>query len=126
MKDAAGKTILGAETVTTVYDAASSMPSWMSGGFGWGTYVAASRFAADGRPLLADLGNTYGAVVSYRYEDGTKRLSGISLDRERINGTELDLRYTYDQAGNVTSITDAPTRPRSHRCGIAGQPVLRL
>ncbi|MBT2500169.1 hypothetical protein J7E25_13835 [Agromyces sp. ISL-38] len=104
-----GKTILGAEKVTTIYDTASSMPSWMSGGFGWGTYVAASRFAADGRPLLADLGNTYGAVVSYRYEDGTKRSAGISLDRERINGTELDLSYTYDPAGNVTSIKDTPT-----------------
>ncbi|MEV5635960.1 RHS repeat-associated core domain-containing protein [Agromyces sp. NPDC052230] len=111
IKNTAGKTILGAETVTTVYDAASSMPSWMSGGFGWGVYVATSQFAADGRPLLTDLGNTYGAAVSYRYEDGTKRLSGISLDRERINGTELDLHYTYDQAGNVTSIKDTPTSP---------------
>nr|WP_169514018.1 RHS repeat-associated core domain-containing protein [Agromyces subbeticus] len=107
--DAAGKTVLGAEAVTTVYDAASSMPSWMSSGFGWGTYVTASRYAADGRPLLTDLGNTYGAAVSYQYEDGTKRLSGISLDRERIDGTELDLQYGYDPAGNVTSITDAPT-----------------
>lgn len=107
--DSRGKMILGSEAVTTVYDAASSMPSWMSGGFGWGVYVASSRFAADGRPLLADLGNTYGAVVSYRYEDGTKRLSGISVDRERIDGSELNLSYAYDQAGNVTSIADAPT-----------------
>ncbi|WP_354246529.1 RHS repeat-associated core domain-containing protein [Agromyces sp. PvR057] len=110
--DSRGKMILGAEAVTTVYDAASSMPSWMSGGFGWGVYVAASRFAADGRPLLADLGNTYGSVVSYRYEDGTKRLSGISVDRERIDGTELNLAYAYDQAGNVTNIADAPTSPK--------------
>lgn len=107
--DSSGKTVLGAEAVTTMYDAASSMPSWMSGGFGWGTYVAASRFAADGRPLLTDLGNTYGAVMSYHYQEGTKRLEGISLDRERIDGTELNLAYAYDLAGNVTSITDAPT-----------------
>lgn len=104
-----GTKVLAKETVTTSYDAASSMPSWMGGGFGWGVYVAASRFDADGRPLLADLGNTYGAVVSYRYEQGTKRLTGISLDRERIDGTELDLSYAYDQAGNVTSLKDAPT-----------------
>ncbi len=100
-----GKTILGAETVTTVYDETSSTPSWTSGGFGWGTYVASSRFAADGRLMSTDLGNTYGAVVTYGYEHGTKRLSSISLDREQISGTDIGLRYTYDPAGNVTSQT---------------------
>ncbi len=99
---------LGAENVTTHYDTAS-MPSWMGGGFGWGAYVADSRFAADGRPLAHDLGNTYGAIVSYRYEEGTNRLQGISLDRERFDGTDLNLGYTYDAAGNVTSIADQPT-----------------
>lgn len=104
-----GSKVLGQETVTTTYDATSSMPSWMGGGFGWGVYVAASRYAADGRPVLTDLGNTYGAVVSYQYDRGTQRLTGISLDRERINGTELGLAYDYDPAGNVTSMKDAPT-----------------
>jgi RHS repeat-associated protein len=107
---AQGKLVLGAEAVTTTYDAGSSMPSWMSGGFGWGTYVAASLFDADGRPISMDLGNTYGAVVTYGYEDATKRLASISLDRERINGTDLDLHYQYDAAGNVTSIKDTPTK----------------
>jgi len=101
-------TQLGSERVTTRYDSAS-IPSWMSGGFGWGTYVAESRFAADGRPLLADLGNTYGAIQSYSYEDGTKRLEGIALNRERFSGTDVNLKYTYDDAGNVTSAKDRPT-----------------
>lgn len=95
---------LGSETVTTRFDTAS-MPSWMSGGFGWGTYVADSRFVADGRPLAADLGNTYGAVVTYDYEEGTDRLASISLNRQN-HGTELSLRYGYDAAGNVTSVKD--------------------
>jgi RHS repeat-associated protein len=99
-----GVTALGAETVTTRYDTAS-MPSWMSGGFGWGTYVAQSRFAADGRAIAADLGNTYGAVVSYRYEDGTNRLTGIYLTRQGYDA-ELALTYGYDAAGNVTSLSD--------------------
>ena len=47
-----GAKVLGQETVTTTYDPASSMPSWMGGGFGWGVYVAASRYAADGRPRV--------------------------------------------------------------------------
>lgn len=102
------KPSLGAEIVTTHYDTASR-PSWAGGGFGWGTYVAESRHGSDGRLLVADLGNTYGTAVTYRYEDGTNRLAGIALDRERVNGTDLDLSYAYDPAGNVTSILDKPT-----------------
>ncbi|WP_454855441.1 hypothetical protein [Promicromonospora soli] len=85
------------------------MPEWMSGGFGWGTYVATSRFDAYGRLGYMDLGNTYGTVVSYEYEDGTNRLTRLGLDRERIGGTELDLRYAYDPAGNVLSVKDVPS-----------------
>lgn len=103
----AGVKALGAETVTTRYDAAS-MPAWMSGGFGWGTYVAESRFAADGRTLATDIGNTYGTYVSYGYEQGTNRLNGITLTRERL-GVGLQLSYGYDAAGNVTSLKDQPT-----------------
>lgn len=100
--------VLNREEVTTHYDAAS-LPEWMGGGFGWGTYVADSRRDAWGRQGFLDLGNTYGTVVSYLWEEGTNRLTNVRLDRERIGGTELDLRYTYDQAGNITSITDDPT-----------------
>jgi RHS repeat-associated protein len=96
------------ETVTTMYNDAS-MPEWMSGGFGWGTYVATSRFDAYGRLGYMDLGNTYGTVVSYEYEVGTSRLTNLRLDRERIGGTELDLRYEYDPAGNVLSVKDVPS-----------------
>lgn len=107
---ASGGQILGKETVTTTYDAASQ-PSWLSGGFGWGTYVADSRTDAYGRTAALDLGTTYGAVVSYQYEYGTARLTNIALDRERINYADLNLIYTYDQAGNVTSIKDQPGNP---------------
>ncbi|WP_460709106.1 hypothetical protein, partial [Myceligenerans halotolerans] len=76
---------LGQETVTTHFDE-SSLPEWMGGGFGWGTYVAASGRTILGESSWLDLGNTYAAVVSYRYEEGTRRLEGIALDRERIDG----------------------------------------
>lgn len=101
-------TVLGAERVTTFYDDAG-LPEWMGGGFGWGTYVADSRFAADGRPTAMDVGNTYGAVVTWQYENGTERLTGIQLDRERFDGTDLNLQYGYDDAGNITSIFDQPS-----------------
>jgi RHS repeat-associated protein len=103
-----GVTKLGGEVVTTRYDTASQ-PSWMGGGFGWGTYVAESRFTSDGRPLIADLGNTYGAITSYQYEDGTNRLLGVALNREGYAGTALNIHYGYDSAGNMTSMVDQPT-----------------
>ncbi|UJP39147.1 RHS repeat-associated core domain-containing protein [Cellulomonas palmilytica] len=102
-----GTKVLGAETVTTYYDAASR-PQWMAGGFGWGTYVAESRRDDYGNLTALDLGNTYGAVASYRYDEVTQRLTGIAVKREQINGTDLNVAYTYDQAGNLTSATDTP------------------
>ncbi|MEV0948958.1 RHS repeat-associated core domain-containing protein [Promicromonospora sp. NPDC050249] len=100
---------LSKETVTTHFDDETSVAEWMGGGFGWGTYVASSRTDVFGRLSYLDLGNTYGTVVSYGYEVGTSRLMNVKLDRERIGGTELDIRYAYDDAGNVLSAKDKPT-----------------
>lgn len=100
------------ETVTTKFTD-TSMPEWTSSGFGWGVYVADSRFNAYGDLLYTDLGNTYGTAVSYRYEHGTRRLANVSLDRERVSGTELDVTYSYDPAGNITKAADQPTRAGS-------------
>lgn len=100
---------LSKETVTTYFDEETSVAEWMGGGFGWGTYVASSRTDVFGRLSYLDLGNTYGTVVSYGYEVGTDRLMNVKLDRERIGGTELDISYAYDDAGNVLSAKDKPT-----------------
>ena len=103
-----GATVLGKETVTTQFDVASK-PHWSGGGFGWGVYVAESRHSALNQLKPMDLGNTYGAVVTYANDEVTERLTGISLDRERISGTDVELTYAYDDAGNITSIGDTPT-----------------
>ena len=105
---AAGAKVLGAETVRTEYDSAG-MPTWQTGWFGWGVYVAQSLHDAYGRLTAADLGNTYGTVATWNYDPVTDRLTGIALDREGINGTDLDLHYGYDDAGNVTYLADQPT-----------------
>lgn len=110
MTDDDGTLVLGQETVTTRFDD-RSMPAWMSGGFGWGTYVADARWEFDGKPRAQDLGNTYGAAVTYLWDAVTRELSSVSLNRERVDGAEVDVAYTYDAAGNVTSVIDAPTHP---------------
>lgn len=106
--DGDGTVVLGAETVTTRFDSQSN-PSWMGGGFGWGIYVAASAWNADGTPAGRDLGNTYGAAVTYGWDEVTGRLTGTSLARQGVPGTELAVGYGYDPSGNVTSLIDTPT-----------------
>ncbi|MFD6094647.1 hypothetical protein ACFWGN_21305, partial [Oerskovia sp. NPDC060338] len=99
---------LGAEEVTTRYDE-RGMPEWMGSGFGWGAYVADARYTAFGEKSVLDLGNTFGPVVSCEYQQATHRLVRIGRDRARVNGTELDVRYGYDVAGNILSAKDDPT-----------------
>jgi RHS repeat-associated protein len=63
-----------------------------------------------GRTEQTIYGNTYFYYVGNTYETGTNRLTGTWLNREVAPTTyDLSLTYTYDQAGNPTSITDAPT-----------------
>lgn len=107
---------LPAETVTTHYDA-TSRPEWMSGGLGWGVYVADSTYDVYGELLRQDLGNTYSFLVNYVYEGGTRRLQKTWVEREGQSGPDMDLTYTYDQMGNPTSVVDRPTgKPVDAQC----------
>ncbi|PZU46432.1 MAG: hypothetical protein DI566_08060, partial [Microbacterium sp.] len=58
---------------------------------------------------LADLGSVKGSVITRAWDPVTGRLTRLALDRQDVSGTEVDLKYAYDLAGNVTSIADAPT-----------------
>ncbi len=98
---------LGAETITTHYDAVS-LPEWMGSGLGWGGYVAGSAWSAFGQPLLLDLGSTYFQHVTYDYETGTNRLTNQKLLRQNTAGNDLNATYGYDETGNITSIINRP------------------
>lgn len=99
---------LNAETVTTYYDDLS-LPRWMSGGLGSGVYVANTLYDVYGETLRHDLGNTYAFFVNYSYETGTRRLTKTWVERESINGRDMDQTTTYDPAGNPVSFVDRPT-----------------
>ena len=99
---------LNAETVTTYYDALS-LPEWMSGGLGWGVYVAGSLYSTYGDAIQYDLGGAYSAFVNWNYETGTRRRAQTWVEVEGTPGYAMDVTYAYDDAGNPTSITDAPT-----------------
>ena len=46
---------------------------------------------------------------TFGYEEGTRRLNRWGLQRQGVTGTDLDVRYTHDAAGNITAMTDSPT-----------------
>ncbi|THA25095.1 hypothetical protein E4198_10455 [Streptomyces sp. RKND-216] len=75
-----------------------------------GSYVGAARYSPTS--LLQSLELTRGGdskrtTLSYTYERGTDRLTGSQV---YVSGTDVpyDAHYSYDQSGNVQSITDTP------------------
>jgi RHS repeat-associated protein len=53
-------------------------------------------------------GNTRHAYQNFVYEEGTRRLERATFDRDATLHAVADLRYTYDDAGNLTAIADVP------------------
>lgn len=53
---------------------------------------------------------------TYQYESGSKRLIGQRLDRSGAPIIDIDARYSYDPAGNITQIADTPTGSRDIQC----------
>ena len=73
-------------------------------------FVATAEYDARGQRLAVTSGN--GTVTRYRYDRLTLRLDRLWTERRRDGRRLQDLRYTYDAAGNVTSIRDR-SRPRT-------------
>ncbi|MFJ5264663.1 polymorphic toxin-type HINT domain-containing protein, partial [Streptomyces sp. NPDC088387] len=76
---------------------------------GASTYLANAQYSAFGEILRTDMGpadkQAYG---SYIYDEFTRRLQTATFDRSINPGRISESRYGYDEAGNVTRITDAP------------------
>lgn len=84
------------EIVTYGYDGAGNMKS--AGG-----YVTYSDFNALGQPKKATFGN--GVVTTYQYYTTNSRLESINSVK---GGNNLpSLSYTYDNVGNISSITSS-------------------
>lgn len=108
---------ISAETVTTYYRAGVPTPAWMSGGLGFGGYVAGTEWSPYGEPLFMDIGTrtASASMLSYSYEHGTRRLDKAWLTRPGVSGYDLDVTYAYDPAGNVTKVANAPTASGSQQ-----------
>jgi RHS repeat-associated protein len=101
---------LSAETVNTDYDAVG-LPTAVSGASG---YLLGASYSAIGQTDQLTLGTssaagTKKAYITNTWEEGTDRLKQSAVTDQTHNYELQELNYAYDDAGNVTSITDPTT-----------------
>ncbi|WP_170177025.1 RHS repeat domain-containing protein [Myceligenerans xiligouense] len=97
------------ETMNLAYDSADQ-PSGLESDR-HGIYVAAADYKPTGEPARFSLGNTHAYVQDWDYEFGTNRLKKSTVVAEDPSGVAVDVRrasYTWDHAGNLTSVFDTP------------------
>ncbi|MFF7646727.1 RHS repeat-associated core domain-containing protein [Streptomyces canus] len=98
---------LSAETVNTEYNGLG-LPTAVSGTTG---YLLGASYSALGQSEQLTLGTssasgTKKAYITNKYEEGTDRLTESMVTDQTHSYQLQDLNYTYDDAGNVTAITD--------------------
>ncbi|WP_436497276.1 RHS repeat-associated core domain-containing protein [Actinokineospora sp. HUAS TT18] len=104
---------LPAETLTHAYDLfgnPTKLEDKDASGAVRTTYIRNALYAELGKISQLSLGATGKSVwLSHEYDPATGRLTRMVTDREASGKTQGDTRYTYDQAGNVTSVFDTPS-----------------
>ena len=102
---------LPVETVTTTYDPTSGLPTTLdTNATGVSTYIANQQYTPYGEPTLTTrktAGGLYVQDATY-YEQATRRINRVAIQPETATGTVSNRNYTYDAAGNITSIADRP------------------
>ncbi|WP_320065032.1 polymorphic toxin-type HINT domain-containing protein [Micromonospora sp. RTGN7] len=111
---------LAQETVAYTYDSLQQVTAITgSGTTGQQSYVTNTQYAQTGELQQVEL-NTGGrkAWGTYFYDEGTQRLNRSTLTRQAVVApgqpaptepvSDIDQRYTYDDAGNVLTIADTP------------------
>ncbi|MFE6056929.1 RHS repeat domain-containing protein, partial [Kitasatospora sp. NPDC056446] len=106
---------LPAESVAFTYDALSRLTA----SEGLTKYQTGQTFSLTGKPLQTTLGNGTAGKDIYltnAYEWGTQRLASTRTDQYGVTGATRAAAYTYDQAGNVTSVTDTSRSGTDRQC----------
>ncbi len=102
---------LVAESVTTVYDAATGLPNRLnSNAFGVTNYVAGQQYTPYGEPSVTTAktaGGLYVESATY-YDEATRWVTRTTVAPETAIGSVSDRGYAYNPAGNIISITDTP------------------
>ncbi|WP_328326571.1 polymorphic toxin-type HINT domain-containing protein [Kribbella sp. NBC_00382] len=91
------------ETIEMKYDEFGNV----RGMGGWQSYVSAVKYSEYGDTLQYTMGQKSELSIwqSFAYEQGTRRLQQMSVDRSGQVPSDDKFDYTYDNAANVTSVT---------------------
>ncbi|WP_051055107.1 MULTISPECIES: polymorphic toxin-type HINT domain-containing protein [Kitasatospora] len=82
-------------------------------------YQTGQTYSLTGKPLQATFSNGTAdkqVYVTNSYEWGTQRLASSRTDRYGVATPVRAAAYTYDQAGNVTSVTDTSAAGTDRQC----------
>jgi RHS repeat-associated protein len=111
---------LAAETVTARYDATTGLPTALeTNAVGVGRYVLGQQYTAYAEPTLTTRRTDGGPYVEddIDYDEATRRVVRTTVQPETAAGTVSDRTYTYDGAGNITSLLEAPqVGPTDKQC----------
>ncbi|GAA2109654.1 RHS repeat-associated core domain-containing protein [Streptomyces synnematoformans] len=84
----------------------------------WGTSSITS-YRNTGQPLQYELtaaGGTRHTKITYTYERGTQRLATSRVDRQDVPGVDRHATYSYDEIGNITSVSDVNRTGTDNQC----------
>ncbi|WIN00449.1 RHS repeat-associated core domain-containing protein [Actinoplanes oblitus] len=99
------------EQVTTGFDQTSGLATSLTSAWSAvGSYVAGQQYSSYGEPTVTTMKITGGVYTqqAIAYELDTRRMQQIKVKPETATGTVAERGYTWDPAGNLTSIADAP------------------
>ncbi|MFD6950984.1 hypothetical protein A6A08_20610 [Nocardiopsis sp. TSRI0078] len=115
---------LSAESTVIEYDEIGR-PVSLSGD---DSYVTRTEYNQLGQVLQMELAAGSGpkAWITNEFEKGTQRLLGTRVDRQGGAAPLLDTGYTYDDAGNVLSVTDSPEGGATETQCFTYDPLLQL
>jgi RHS repeat-associated protein len=91
---------LPSETVRSTYGASGNLEAVG----GQSSYVVGAQYSSLGDPLRYTMGEVLdnkAAFQNFTYEEGTRRLTSMSVNRQTQTKEDDVFNYTYDPAGNV-------------------------
>ncbi|MEU3780849.1 polymorphic toxin-type HINT domain-containing protein [Streptomyces sp900129855] len=106
---------LAANTVAYTYEDGTLRPVGVSGPL---NLTGSTSYSFTGKPLQYSLAANGGKTTyeTNTYEWGTQRLATSRVDRQDVAGVDQYNTYTYDEAGNVLSVSDTSRSGTDNQC----------